>query len=635
MSITAARNFMEKSGCGLIVAIALGAVMVVGIVAIGGLGGARRQGDFDGRQLVLAEIGQQKVLATQLDGVVQAQVQSIGVAEVGISPDLMGQIYARAAFDLVQGAAALHLAAAGGTPVTDDAIVKQQMELVEQQIQLQRQTLVMTDKLKADATEQEFQEAFRESTGQTVAQVRQSFETQIRDALRDDTARKRLASAAAIQALMTAAAQQNRPTDAQLREGFKTWTVRRVLFDPMTGKHADPKGDLAKIREEIISGRMTFAEAMEKHSDDRPQPGKRKSELTVEVPKWLVDLEPDMASIADLEKGAISEVLRTPEGFAIMQVVSIDDKIPEDFAENVESYRTAAAQRMAQRRVQDRIRSTIKQSTKWTEPSFELLYRYADNIANPPASEEERASFTEALLSDIKTQLETGGGFAQRVLSLLQFTVFKEKYERMTAEERDAARQEYIEVISLALDSTEDFGTRLLLASLYEEEEDFVSAAEQLTMAIAGNTNYDEFGLSRYREARAVQQRLLPKLPEAARDNLEESFNRWRADAVQQLLDDSEGNTFYDETGREFWLEINRRIAALREAGILGGEQLRKVEESQARWRTENEKEQARIAEEERAARQRDEEAARREASENGSRGNAPSPPNAPAPAKG
>lgn len=625
---------MEKSGCGLIVAIALGAVMIVGIVAIGGGGGARRQGDLDGRQLVLAEVGQQRVMADQLESVVQAQVRSIGAAETGISPDLMGQVYARAAWDLMQGAAALHLAAASGTPVTDDVIVKQQMELVEQQIQLQRQTLVLSNKLKADATEQEFQEAFRESTGQTIAQVRQNFESQIREAIKDETARQRLAAASAVQALTATAAQQNRPTDAQLREGFRTWTVRRVLFDPMTGRHADPKGELEKIREEIVGGRMTFAEAMEKHSDDRPQPGKRKSEATVEVPKWLIDLVPEMAPLAELEKDAISGVLRTPEGYAIMQVVSVEDKVPQDFAENVESYRTSAAQRTAQRRVQDRIRDTIRQSAKWTEPAFEILYRYADGIANAPIGEQERQAAIETLLADIKTELESGSGFAQRTLSLLQFTVFKEKYDKMTAEQQAEVRQQYIEVISLALDSTEDFGTRLLLASLYEKEGDFAAAADQVTMAIASNTNYDEFGLSRYREARAVELRLLPKLDERSKESIEEAFRRWRADAVQQLLDDSEGNTFYDEAGREFWLEVNRRIAALREAGILTGEELRKVEESQARWRAENEKEQARIAEEERAARQRDEEAARREAAEGSPQGNAPATPTAPAPTK-
>ncbi|MFQ3586646.1 MAG: peptidylprolyl isomerase [Fimbriimonadaceae bacterium] len=625
---------MEKSGCGLIVAIALGAVMVVGIFAFGG-GGVRRQDDLDGRRLVLAEIGQQKVFASQLDNVVQAQMQSIGAAQTGISPDLMGQVYARASWDIMQGAAAIHLAATSGTPVTDDMIVKQQMDLVEQQIEMQRQTLVLTERLKADATEQEFQEAFRESTGQTLAQVRQSVETQVREVIKDETARQRLAAAAATQALTAAAAQQNRPTDAQLREGFRTWTVRRVLLDPMTGLHADPQGELEKIREEIVGGRMTFAQAMEKHSDDRPQPGKRKSESTVDVPKWLIDLVPDMAPIAELEKDDISGVVRTPEGFAIMQVVSVEDKIPADFNENVETYRNSAAQRMAQRRVQDRVRDAIRQSAKWNEPAFEILYRYADTVANPPAREDDRKAATEALLADIKTQLESGGGFAQRVLSLLQFTVFKEKYDKMTAEQQAEVRQQYIEVISRALDSTEDFGTRLLLASLFEKEEDYASAADQVTMAIASNTNYDEFGLSRYNEARAVELRLLPKLDERSRQNIEEAFRRWRADAVQQILDDSEGNTFYDEAGREFWLEINRRVAALREAGILAGEELRKVEESQARWRTENEKEQARIAEEERAARKRDEEAARREAAEAAPPGNTPARPNASAPTKG
>jgi len=247
LSVTQVKNFMEKSGCATMVAIAMALVFALGII-----GTSCSRSDSTSSQpaendlLTVATVGTAKVSETQVEAIYQASQQQFEqmMSQAGefetTTPAQEAQGLASAIFQAIEQGVLLEVAAKNGVKMTDEEAKKFLREEVGKQVNQMREMLVQQGKLKATSTDKEFSDAFKAQAGQTPEQAVEGQMQQVTSMLADPTQRASVMASLTRQALLTKLGTGIAIADEDLNKSRDVLTVQRIWI-PVAADEAKAK----------------------------------------------------------------------------------------------------------------------------------------------------------------------------------------------------------------------------------------------------------------------------------------------------------------------------------------------------------------------------------------------------------
>lgn len=551
MSITNVRNFMEKSGCAMIVAVILGLVFVASLWLGRGSGGASSDNVL--AETSFAKIGDTELTLAQLDRLEklstdqrleQARMQD---PDFTFGPREQSGILASALFDLVNYAIQIDLAKRQGVDLSDASVRKiVGDDTVARMESQERAQLEATGKLKAGATKSEFEAALKAANKPAPDQVRAQQVQQLDEFLSNAATAILARGFAASTALRNSIRARIRPTDDQLKRFGSTLVTQRVLlrFNPSDKDKVRAKAD-SVLKE--IQGGLDFKKAMTQYSQDSPNPGKPLAESISRLPMQFMSMMPGMDQLEGLSAGQTSGVIETFEGYAIYRIQAVEP--PTDFAKVKTMLQTSYVDAQTTKEFDAMIEKERAAAVqKITVPGFRALVDIQLAILESGKNTNWQKLFDQA------TEAMIGGdAIGMRAAAFARMETHSRLWASLSADQKAERRQERVEVLTEALQNSESVDFRMELVDLLAEM----------------------------------------KSPEAGKE----------------LLAAATANNQPSARGQQYFADVNARLIKLREAKLIDDATAKQVETEQKRW-----VEDKRLFDEEMARQKREEEEARKQA---------------------
>lgn len=641
MSITNTRNFIEKWGCGTIVGIGLGVVMIGGLFTSGtcsGLGGSNPN-DPTKPQTVLAEVSGTPIYLETVSDTVQRQLANFQMSDQGADPQMTAQAWASAIGEQVTAGAMRASAKKYQITVSpadiDAEINKQIAAQFDMQVEQTKQALIQQGTLKSTATPAEVEAELKKLTNKDLATLRKEFSDNNKAMLTDAAVRSQTETNVLAQRVQEAIGKTKTISDADLKASYETFNTKRIIkyFDPAK----DQFGELERIRKEIEEGKLTFEQAMDKYTDDPPVDGK-KSNQKVTYERRNLDFDPAIGVIKDLKPGEMTAVLNTSSGPAIYRLDTKGTRLPSDFETKKETYRDAYRKEMSQRWAFDELEGYRKgEGITWKSSTAKALFEWI--IAR---SDTKLASDREALKKryrDLYDALKSGTDtiVGPDMVSYARFGVYSAWYGSLNEEELKAARDERIEELGLITQTDPHLDTKLELATLAIEARKGDIAFQALKDVALVNAGATPSAESRHKRVVDLKNRMvaLKLMDEAQTADLDKAIAMWPASVYDSLKIESESNMDYTATGQQAWSGLNARIEQYQKAGVLNATQVAEIRKLQAKWVEDKKKYDADMAKAEADAKKAAEEADKKAQEGASKSGAAPAPSGTPAPSGG
>jgi len=574
--------------------IGLGLVLVVGLFAYFG-GTPPVAGSDEGRQWVVATVGEQQVYGNQIDENFERYTAYFQQSEASLTPQLTARTLAISLNALVEQALIAELARRKGVTLTDDDLIQAAQTQIEQQIAQARFELMSSGKIKSGATEEEVSAAFRQAHGVDIATARHQLLDRFKESLKDPAKRGELVSQQVLPKLQEAEAVKIQLSDEQLKKGFDTWVTKRVAFNPREHQGEDLFAEAERVLKEIKGG-LSFETAMNKYSDDPAMKGKKKSDSTVDITRATVEYDDAYKPLLNMKAGDISPVIPLATGPAIFKIVKIQPKVPADYNPKKEDYRKTRINEMASKRLFNE-RKALKDSgiVKWKSEGYRVLDEWGKLGENPENARDKTKmrSALQKVVAEAKKVTEEGGDIAgPKPAVLAYFAAFDEMYELSSKVLKSQLAAQRIDVLTALLEVTEGADLRLELTRLHLEQKKTLEAFDSLLTAAQSNHGVDEKGIERYKSIEALGKRMATgKLITAVQANqLEEEQKHWREEAFEMLKGQAETNEDYTESGQRQYNEINSRVGRLQRLNSLTDDQVKQIETAQKKWREEKAK---------------------------------------------
>ncbi len=529
MSISKFRENIINSGCGKVIAIVVGAVVLGGVVFTSC---SRQQVAStvigkDGKEIaVIAEFGGQKLTVADLAEKSKEIGQQFGGAELPSEFQIM--MDGQALSQLLDQAAITEIARQEGVALDDESVLKSfDTEIVNEKKRI-REQLVTMGKLKDGATEDDFKKAFKEvSQGQDLdEQITQARKT-LADQLKDTEKRASLLAKLAPTLLQIKLRRSISVTDQDVTTYVTEFTAKRIVF--LDSKEPGKAEERAKKVVAEVRGGLSFDDAINKYSDEPAEANKKKSDRTVLVSGAQIDFSAENKAVAKLKVGDVSEPVKTFEGYSIVKLISSTPKPPKDFDKQKEQIKAE----IERGRLTSIIREKVEAFKKSNKPrfnlkGFEALYDFtmlATDSSDPKVVQTKRDDVLKRALEVAKSKNNVDQG----VGAMVYYAGTKQK-----ANNPEISRATILPELELSTklmtevkDSPE---LHLDLADIYREMKKGTEAGEQLLAAARLNTKHDPSG-------QALFQAIATKIGDFKKDKLitdevaaavDKEQNRWR-----------------------------------------------------------------------------------------------------------
>lgn len=385
MSITSARNFIEKSGCGVITAVLLAAIMGMSL-ASGQCNRAQQAEPTDQSQgPVVVKVGEMSITAGALDAIAQDDLrrreeqmaaQFQGKAFDGFNSLQKAQFFRDAMGTTIDGAVTIQMAKDKGIQLEDSALLDKFMGEVTSQISQLRNQLTQSGQLPANATEEQYLAKFKELTGGKTPEELVSYNrTRLAEQLKDPILSIPLKGQGAQMLWLDKEEASTKVSDAELDTIFDTVQLKSIVLNQAPRQNRTP--DAEKILAEIKSGKISFEDAMDKYSEKPLPKDKKKHSETTDMLAWQFLLtDPNYGVVKNLKPGEVSGVIKGVDGPIIYKMISKkSDNEPKDFATNKEFYRTNHIKFLANVKFYRELKDARDKMAKFSDEGVHALYR--------------------------------------------------------------------------------------------------------------------------------------------------------------------------------------------------------------------------------------------------------------------
>lgn len=522
MSISSVRNFLEKSGCAMVVSIALAIMFVIGFLMVTNPNAARG-GAGDSAPLLIAEIGKTPVTFDAVDEVARQQTQQYFAQLESVPPELEASVLGGVLRQLINQALVMELAKRDGVTLDDTQLKSMVAMQFDQSVAQEKARLVSEGKLKEGATAAEVDEAFKKESGQTLTAIRAKNETDVQNMLADPTGRANVVAYFTNQALVEQYKRQSMPTDEQLKKSFDTLTVKRIVFNGLKG---DAMEEARKVADEIKGG-MSFEQAIDRYSTETPAQGKKLSETTTNLTVGSIEGLPDYQPVLALEPGEVSAPVASGAGAIIYKLVERKNVLPPDFEKEKARYADAYATQTANRKVTEAVDKLRDEGmVQWKSEGYHVLYDFVTLLdKGDPAGHADEFRALEERAATV-TSTDPAGA---KPAALVRYLALQRLPAGTTDAEKEEMAQKKLEAIGNLLLNSENAELRLQMVDLLIERKDPLAAKELLTAA-ENNTSPTDVGQRTFSDIGARLEKLKAQslgTPEEIAA-IEKELERWR-----------------------------------------------------------------------------------------------------------
>jgi hypothetical protein len=449
VSIITIRSMFEKRGCQVVlgaVAVLLGVGLIFPMLNLGGPGMPGQE-----QERTLMTVAGQKVTVGELDALARNRPPSATdptgrLSEIGMMLD-----------ELVNRATLSRLAAKYQVKLTDDQIKTFALQQVDQSMMLARFQLQMNKSIEANATDKQFEEAYKKATGTTPTEAKANAEKNIADSLKDAKKREELEKQFLREGITTAIAARMNMSEADVKNTFDTFFLNRMAFAQPNKSAEARKADAEKAIAELKSGK-SFADV---HKALLGQPAAPPTEMT----RGMLESDPANAPILTLKPNEVSPVIESFGTPTVYQLVKVETKLPPDFEKNkaqlVKSLRQQKASEALQKELTD---ATKGAAIKWEEPTLGIVYQ--SYLAVSSQRQGKTKKDFEALLAKIEPAFSEA---PSDNLAMAQHVIFEEIFRLSTSDQQAEMKERRADVITATLDYLESHTLRMELAAIYQE----------------------------------------------------------------------------------------------------------------------------------------------------------------------
>lgn len=468
MSITNVRNFIEKSGCGLVTAVVIGVVMLASVFTMNcARGQSNANPNEEAASEVIAKIGD-STLSYQ---VLQEQLSTqMGNVPPTTPLDQRAGFYAMLVRQATDQLIVQHLGKTKGVSVTEDDVKADILRQVDQQIEMLKNSMVQQKQLKSGATQEEFEKLFEKQAGQTLASVRDKALT---DTLSNPSRSAQIRANLFQKKLSEKVAASAKVTDEDVKAFMRSYTVERISVSKEKGG-VSPEDLIQKAAAELKAGK-SFDEVQATYSEE-----KEKGPLPMGGAETFYDAT--MAPVRSLKAGQVSEPIKGPFGWTIVKMVKIDDSGLKNFEKEKETQRTVVGNYIAQsemKQLQDAERGNVKILSAGLEHLLKV-----DDLVNGKNS---ATATKEGLLELAGPVSADPTPIGQEAATFGRFLAFNAAEKLFTEAEKVEQRPLKIEILKECERVADGVALRVELAELLTLAKD-PAAVEELINAISQNT---------------------------------------------------------------------------------------------------------------------------------------------------
>ncbi|MBX3111972.1 MAG: peptidyl-prolyl cis-trans isomerase [Fimbriimonadaceae bacterium] len=552
MSISNIRNMIENKGCqvGLVV---IGVLSLIGLAGVGsfgnmfgGLTGADKQ--IDQTPPVL-ELGNIKLTEANFQAVFSDSSEKMGQL-VNQDPDFRLQFMAKAATTLANQAAVKAIAAERKVNLDDKAIIAMAEKSLNDWIAQQKEILVATGKIKADASASEVDAAMKAALGgRDIKDLVSARVEAVKQQLADPAKREVLVNGATVQALIEAEAAKHQVSDDVLKKDYESFTLDQVPFQDQTVPLEERKALAEKALADAKAGKSL--------EEIRKAYAPKETTAPVTMSRGMINLDPVLKPIGDLKVGEWSGVL-IYQGFPVVyRVAKIAPNLPADFEKNVAKYRESHSMTLAQKAVNDLVTEKVK-GVKWLSAGLELIVNYQKETADRELTTDsaKRKAALQKLNEDAKALAAKAPAAAPKdgtaavvtsrlddeAAALVRNATSKQLYAMATPTEQADMAQDRLESLQAVLQFVDSTNVRMEIVDVAVKADDNDTAAENLAEAAMSLGRPDPVSEAAYAtiSKKLDELKKANKLTDATAKKAEEALQSWLKDKIQYEKDQEE-----------------------------------------------------------------------------------------------
>ena len=343
--------------------------------------------------------------------------------------------------------------------------------------------------IKADATIKDLEEMAKpQLQGQTLADFYKKQLTELESQLKDKQKQVGLKLGAGQQFVVDKWSAGFNPSDDEVKKGFETYEIKRVLVkSPTAATDAAAKSKADKAYADLKAGK-SFEDVMEAYTEDVQQdPKKKKSENAINLSLAQLENLADFKTVLKLQPGSFSEPEKIAEGYSILKYVGKKVDIPKDYETKKATYRQQNISQQVQKKFKeelDKVEKDVK--PKFEVKSYEAAYRYQKAMAIPvgPAQDQEFRAIYD-LTKGISSSDEK-----PEVGAMLRVITIQHLYDQPTAD-KVKLKDERIDSLENYLTFSDNWAYRKEVIDSYKAKGDKTKAFAQVMTGLERNTKYD------------------------------------------------------------------------------------------------------------------------------------------------
>lgn len=497
MSISKFREFVEKSGCGWVIAIVCSVIMLLGITTQcnnpqQGQGGPAELGAG-----VVANVDGFPLTLKYVDAFAQQTRQSyMGGQATKAPPEIEAMVQGHAVEQTVVAGLLLALCKKEGITLNETTIAPVLDKAVKEAFLKQREEWVTQKKLSANATQADFDKYYEAQYKVSPKSVMEQNTKGLKEALADPVRSNDVKIGYANNILIDHYASKIPATEAEVAKSFDTYNTKRIILE----KSKHPGEDLVKKLNDIkkqIQGGMTFEAAMDRYSDEaeatdpkNPKIKKAKHENIMQIDGTTIQINESYAPVAKLKPGEMSEPLGFPQTVELFRLDSVTSGAPADLKANFAKYKDQYVQPRAVTKMQDGL-TALKADPKliaWASPGYQVMYEKQvftndpKNFSLQPADREKKLQ--EFLDRAVKAMTDDPIGSSAG--TLVAYSTMEEIYNSATAEKKKALAPKRAEVLNAVATNLADPDVSLRLVDMYVEQKDAPKVKAALDQVMNG-----------------------------------------------------------------------------------------------------------------------------------------------------
>lgn len=412
-------------------------------------------------------------------------------------------------------------------PVTDADLRKNFTDQLEMQVMQEKIQLMQSGTLKG-SSDKDFEAAFQAKNHRSVAEYRKLAADAFNDSLKDPAAKASAIATFARTEVPKVLATRLKPTDEQLKDSYKTLTVKQVL---MTG--ADVDGQVAKVQADLKSG-TSFETVIDRYSKDTPLRGKKLS--STEAP-LLSDqlLEENYAPLRTLKEGDISPVIKTPAGSVIYKIVKIKTDLPKDFDKNKDTLKTQLATKLAQAEFRKDIAELGKTTPiTWKDAGWHALYDYYQLVGDVNMKPDDKKVKLKSIIDAAKKADHS------QPASLAYYAAAEDLKVALGGKPDAEMEATLIEAIQSASEYASGPDLDLELADIYASKKDGANLTQALVKASQDNTDYSAAGQATFMAIQAKVASSATLIPTEGKKAIADAQANWTQNHDEQQKEEAD-----------------------------------------------------------------------------------------------